>query len=48
MFKKLALGFLAVALLCSVAHSGYTFGKYLADKDSARSGASTVRARAAR
>lgn len=38
MFKKIAIGFLAVVIVCGIARSGYAFGKYLAQKDSARSG----------
>jgi len=36
MFKKIAIGVLAVAIVCGVARSGYAFGKYLAQHDSAR------------
>ena len=36
MFKKVAIGLLVVAIVCGVARSGYTFGKYLAQKDNAR------------
>lgn len=37
MLKKIAIGFLAVVIVCGVARSGYAFGKYLAQKDNARS-----------
>lgn len=36
MFKKIAIGLLAVVIVCGVARSGYAFGKYLAQKDNAR------------
>ncbi|KFN43052.1 hypothetical protein [Arenimonas oryziterrae] len=35
MFKKMAIGFLAVAIACGLAASGYSFGKYLAERDNA-------------
>jgi hypothetical protein len=38
MFKKIAVGLLAVVIVCGIARSGYAFGKYLAQKDKARSG----------
>lgn len=37
MFKKIAIGLLAVVIVCGIARSGYAFGKYLAHKDNARS-----------
>lgn len=33
MIKRIFLGLLAVAIAGSLAHSGYTFGKYLANLD---------------
>ena len=44
MFKKIAIGILAVVIVCGVARSGYAFGKYLAQKDNARSGSVATRA----
>lgn len=35
MFKKILVGFAAVALICVLAGSGYEFGKSLARKDKA-------------
>lgn len=48
MFKKIAIGILAVAIVCAVARYGYSFGKYLAHKDDAQSGSVAVRAHAPR
>lgn len=48
MFKKIAIGFLAVAIVCGVARSGYAFGKYLANKDNTRTESVAVRADAGR
>lgn len=36
MMKKVFMGLLAVAIACSLAHSGYTFGRYLAHHDKAQ------------
>lgn len=33
MFKKFLIGFIAVALVCVIARSGYEFGKHLANND---------------
>ena len=47
MFKKIAIGLLAVVIVCGVARSGYAFGKYLAQKDNARTSPAAVGATAA-
>lgn len=47
MFKKILLGLLAAAIACSLAHSGYAFGKYLADKDKAGASRQALRDTAA-
>jgi hypothetical protein len=44
MFKKIAIGLLAVVIVCAIARSGYAFGKYLAQKDNARSGSVAISA----
>lgn len=36
MFKKILIGFAAVAIVCAIARSGYEFGRYLAHKDQAQ------------
>lgn len=48
MFKKIAIGLLTFAIVCGVARSGYAFGKYLAQKDNARSESVAVGAPAGR
>jgi hypothetical protein len=35
MFKKILIGFAAVAIACALACSGYEFGQYLAHKEKA-------------
>ena len=35
MFKKILIGFAAVALACALARSGYELGKHMAHKDKA-------------
>lgn len=35
MFKKCVIGLLAVAIFGSIAYSGYEFGKYMAERESA-------------
>lgn len=35
MFKKILIGFLAVAIGIALARSGYAFGKHLAQRDAA-------------
>ena len=36
MFKKIAIGILAVVMVFLLLRSGYAFGKYLAQQDNAR------------
>ena len=36
MFKKIAIGILAVAVVLGVARAGYEFGRHLAHKDNAK------------
>lgn len=36
MFKKIAIGIFAVAIVLGVARAGYEFGRYLAQKDNAK------------
>lgn len=42
MFKKIFFGVLAVAIVCSIAASGYRFGKYLAKADAGNGAGESV------